>query len=196
MDAPAPRRRWRFLPAVVVAYATFEVLLKSKVLEAAARHVPDAWARGIVVALTLAFWSAIAWALWTVWRRVFRTRGPGRGPADLGHPYEFHVETARGGRRAPVRLVLSPDELKIRPSGPHALVGGFDPPLPDGVPLAALRSVDPRPATIVVAFDGPSGPESLAFAPSSYADRQRFLWELAVLRADLFDASTTATAAP
>ncbi len=162
----------------------------------ARRFLPQPWADQVLVALTLALiLVGVAWAvvsLVALARR--RARGPGHGPEDLGHPYDLVLETTE--LRLPLRLTVGSDSMSFEVTGPFAKLGDLDPPLPARVPLADVRQIELKPSRVVLHAETPAGEQAVALVPRTYADRQRFVWEMAVRIPDLFDAAGRDPATP
>jgi hypothetical protein len=190
MTERPPPRQWKWHPWALLTAGAGSIALRlageSDPDRELLRRIPAKWQDAIGAAFLAAFW--IVAGLW-LWRAVrTRGRGPGHGPEDLGHPYEFELELAHNGDRVKLRVALARRTMSFDLLDARARFGALDPPLPPSVRVEDVRALRPEPSRLVLDVETAEGPQTVTLIPGSYADRQRFLWEVAVLRPDLFDA--------
>jgi hypothetical protein len=188
--SPPPPRRWKWHPWGVLL-SVVQWLALVVVLHVAERDGPALLPPGVYTALVavLATTGCVVLVLAVV--GAVRGRARGKGPLDLGRPYDVEFEIAHNGPRMWLRVTVGPEALTLEQQSQLVTLGGLDPPLPERVPLGDVLRIDLQRSRIVLHVRCDGGEQALALVPRSYAERQRFVWEMAVRRADLFDAPRT-----
>jgi hypothetical protein len=135
------------------------------------RELPR-WTAYVRVAAFLAFFVLAIWGWRTRFRGDAKLKAVRKGERwQLGESYAVAVDERCDGKRAPTVLAIDEEALEF---------GTLD---PKRTPLDAVVAVRVRSSWIEIETKG----ARFRLVPSSYADRERLLWELAYRRADAFE---------